>query len=119
MIARMLARVLASEASPSGVLLRKLPPDRSIEHIRALLMAGYGSGASRATINAVTRDRGLIAGRPGPLGLEDLAQQTVVARGDTAGVLTRVIRVVRRGLIVVGTVFLAVYAIMRRTSSTW
>lgn len=93
---------VAVTQTPLGVLSRRLPPDESIRQIRSLLLAGYGKGASEATITPVTRDRGTIGGRATSVRREQLAQQTGVARANAKGVLSRLSRGVRN-LVVIGT----------------
>lgn len=88
-------------ASPIEVLSRGLPPDASIRQIRGMLLAGYGKGASEATINAVTRDRGAIGGIATEVRREQLAQQTAVARTGSTDLLSRLARGVRN-LVVIG-----------------
>ncbi|WP_111719269.1 hypothetical protein [Homoserinimonas sp. OAct 916] len=93
-----------------------MAPDQSIQQIKALMMGGYGAGASQATINAMTRDRMVIAGRPIPQQREDLAEQTLSARGDTTGLLGRMLRIAQRSLFMVGLVSLVLVEVVRLTT---
>ncbi|MBG0737953.1 hypothetical protein IV500_00670 [Paeniglutamicibacter antarcticus] len=77
-------------------------PNADIARIRARLMHGFGPGADPETIKALTRDRPVLAGQPTVVGLEQLEQQTLLARGPAGGKLIRLIRIGRSGTLLLG-----------------
>ncbi|MCY0906040.1 hypothetical protein [Arthrobacter sp. H14-L1] len=79
-------------------------PDADIVRIRARLMHGFGPGADPETIKALTRDRPMLAGRPTVVGLEQLQQQTLLARGARGGRIARLVRIGRSGALLLGLV---------------
>ena len=86
------------------VSVHALTPDERIGARREKLMHGFGPGASEETVMAFTRDREVIGGRLTVVGLEELAEHTVRARGDTTSLLGRVIGSARKSELVLGVV---------------
>lgn len=87
-------RLLRTAGSPSSVVTGARSPDASITRLRAMLLSGYGKGASAATVAAMTRDRQMVARVPckprgGGRGLLAIAATGVVVVALARGIRRR------------------------------
>lgn len=57
-----------------------------VAQARARLLAGRGTGVSQEEVDRHTRDRTLLAGRPTPQHLAEVAHQSALARGDASAI---------------------------------
>lgn len=103
-------------ASPAAVLARRLPADRSIAQMRALMLGGYGTGASDALVTAVTRDRVAIGDTSTLSRRARTAKRTQDARNGVAGIPPHLSSSILRALVTIGgpVIVIALVRILRR-----
>lgn len=102
------ARSLAQASSPAEVLTRRAPPEESVAAIRAMLLGGFGTGASDARVLAVTRDREAIGGMSTTARRARTARRTRDQREGPSVALSRFEHGVRRAIISVAVPVIAV-----------
>lgn len=64
-----------------------------IARMRGELLGGRGTGVSQAEVDRLTRDRTLLAGRPTPQHLAEVAHQSALARGDASAIAADIAQV--------------------------